>query len=271
MSYELIPAIMRPDSEPTGIRIRLITRGDDAGCSHSANRALVECCEQGVLRNVSVMVPGPAFNDAVRLFAGRDDVCLGLHATLSAEWEFPKWGPVLPHEKVPSLVEANGHFTTHPGLLRDRGVSAEEAIAEVQAQLDTARRHGLHISYLDEHMSVGLVTGLGERLAELCLREHLICAATIPWLPNPQSRPANFVEWWVEQLRHVTPGTYALVSHPVHNDEEMRAFYGRGMARGEIARRRDGIRRGLIDPSFRHVCRELGVEFIRYDDARIGT
>ena len=264
---------MRPDSTPTGTRILLVTRGDDAGCSRSANRALLECCELGVLRNVSVMVTAPAFNDAVRLFAGRDDVCLGLHATLNAEWEFPKWGPLLPRDKVPSLIDANGHFTTHPDVLRDRGFSADEAIAEVQAQLDAARRHGLHISYLDEHMLVGSVTGLGERLAELCLREHLICAAAIPWLPSPQTRPANLVEWWIEQLRHIPPGTYTLVSHPVHDDQETQAFYGRGrgMAREEIARRRDGVRRALIDPGFRQVCRELGVEFIRYDDARIGT
>lgn len=269
-SHALTKKTMRPDPKSTETRILLVTRGDDAGSSCSTNRALFECCEQGILHNVSFMVPAPAFKDAVRLFAGRDDVCLGLHATLSSEWEFPKWGPMLSREKVPSLVEADGYFTTHPGVLRDRGVSAEEAIAEVQAQLNTARRHGLRISYLDEHMCVGSVTGLGERLAELCLRENLVCAATVPWLPQWHSRPANLAEWWVEQLQNVTPGTYTLVSHPAYNDQEMSAFFRRGMAPGEIARRRDSNRRALIEPGFRQACLELGVEFIRYDDARIG-
>ncbi len=204
------------------------------------------------------------------MFAGRDDVCLGLHATLNSEWEFPKWGPVLPGRQVPSLIDAGGHFTLTPDALRSRGFSADEAIAEIQAQLDLARAHGLRVSYLDEHMSVGALTGLGERLAELCARERLVCAATVPWLPHPPSPPEDFGAWWVEQLRIVPSGTYALVTHPVYDDEEVRAFHGRGIGRGEMAGRRDRVRRSLADPEFHRACRDLGAEFIRYDD-RLST
>ena len=70
-------AVRRAEGIDGSHRIRLITRGDDAGSSLSANRALFDCCAHGVLRNVSFMVPAPAFADAVRLFADRDDVCHG--------------------------------------------------------------------------------------------------------------------------------------------------------------------------------------------------
>ena len=86
-------------------RIRLITRGDDAGSCEAANRAILEACERGVLRNVSVMVPGPAFEAAARLLADRPEICLGLHATLNAEWEEVRWGPVLPPDQETSEVE----------------------------------------------------------------------------------------------------------------------------------------------------------------------
>ncbi|HAA77607.1 TPA: hypothetical protein DCE37_21050 [Candidatus Latescibacteria bacterium] len=37
--------------------IRLITRGDDAGSNVTTNRAIRDACVNGVLRNVSLMVP----------------------------------------------------------------------------------------------------------------------------------------------------------------------------------------------------------------------
>ncbi len=259
----------RPACASAAHPIQLMVRGDDLGCSRSANLALFDCCAAGVLDNVSVMTPGPAFAHAVTLFAGRDDVCLGLHATLNSEWTTPKWGPLLPAHRVPSLVTAEGYFATTPDALRAVGFDADEAMAEVQAQLDTARRHGLRISYLDEHMSVGALTGLGERLAALCAREHLVCAASIPWLPSPKLPPGHLSEWWLHQLRQAPPGRYALVTHPVYDDEEMRAFHGRGHAPGEVASRRDRVRRALLDPAFRQACQDLGVEFARYDGAPI--
>jgi len=246
-------------------KIQLITRGDDGGSSRSANRALLQAVDEGVLRNVSLMVPGPAFADAAQLFAGRDDICFGLHVTLSSEWNHPKWGPLLASDKVPSLVEPDGSFTTAPNVLHDRGFSTEEALLEVAAQLRIARESGLHISYLDEHMGVSWI-GLRESFADLARREGLIDAFPIPSLPNERPPEMGLVEGLIEQLRHTPEGPYVFITHPMWDDEEAQSFCGSVSSPGAVARERDLDRRALIDPRLREFARDFGVHFARYDE-----
>ena len=107
----------------SGGGLRLLVRSDDAGSCASANAAIAEACDAGVVRNVSVMACGPALDEAAALFAGRDDIAAGLHVTLNAEWasDAACWKPVLPREQVPSLVDENGFFWRTPAQARERG------------------------------------------------------------------------------------------------------------------------------------------------------
>ena len=119
--------------------MKLIIRGDDAGGTVSANVAVEQCVRGGVLRNVSVMACGPAIDDAAARLTSYPDVCVGLHVTLSSEFVVPRYRPVLPPERVPSLVGPDGCFLPAPMDLHQRGFSLDDAVAEVVAQLSRAR------------------------------------------------------------------------------------------------------------------------------------
>jgi predicted glycoside hydrolase/deacetylase ChbG (UPF0249 family) len=54
---------------------------------------------------------------------------------------------------VPSLIEADGTFRRNAMAMFQAGVVFEEMLAEITAQLETARRAGLNIEYLDTHMA----------------------------------------------------------------------------------------------------------------------
>jgi hypothetical protein len=75
----------------TESRIRVVTRADDIGSYRSANRAAMDACDNGVLRNVSILVPAPHFDEAAEMFAPRKDLCVGLHACVTCEWENVRW------------------------------------------------------------------------------------------------------------------------------------------------------------------------------------
>lgn len=244
-------------------QIRLISRGDDAGSCESADLAILEACDRGILRNVSIMVPGPTFAHAVKLLKGRADLCLGLHVTLNAEWEAPKWGPVLPTSQVSSLVDENGFFLPSPGDLHHRGFDEEQAMAEITAQLNRAREAGLNIAYIDEHMGVCWIGGLRQRLTDLARREGLVNAANIPSLPSG-SRYSDWVMNFRDRLAQAKPGAYVLVNHPGGDCEDMRRFHKVGQTLGEVARERDAERRGLIDPRLPDILNEYGVELTQY-------
>lgn len=88
-------------------RIRLIVRGDDMGSCHTANEACLRCYQKGILRSVGVMVPAPWYPEAARMLRENPGLDVGVHLTLTSEWEGCKWGSV-PH--APSLCNRRGYF-----------------------------------------------------------------------------------------------------------------------------------------------------------------
>jgi len=157
----------------------LITRGDDLGSFPEANRALIDCHRTGILKNISIMAPCPAFSQGAELALTCPDLCLGLHLTISSEWESVRWGPVSDPADVPSLVDADGNFHAEPGVLMRQGFALDEILLEARAQLRKARAHGLPIRYLDEHMYFGWIHQPGgprvhDALARLAVEEGLL-------------------------------------------------------------------------------------------------
>jgi predicted glycoside hydrolase/deacetylase ChbG (UPF0249 family) len=227
---------------------RILFRADDAGCSEGAAVAIRKTVEEGVVRNVSVMAPGPALEAAARELADLgDEVAIGLHVTLNSEWETVRWGPVLPPEQVPSLVLEDGTFTRTPRHLAQREPDFDEAIAEVAAQLARLREVGFHVRYLDEHMMVGAQIGLADRLSEFARREGLVLAARIPWLPNGHLSDFETLGAAIDEAPG--EGPYVVVGHPLPDvDPIARTFTHDGMQPGEVLRERAQDRRVLTDP-----------------------
>ena len=249
-------------------RIRLITRADDAGTNATVNRAILEACREGIARNVSVMVTCPAAEEAAALLADVPGVCVGLHTTLNAEWDDVRWGPVLPPEQVPSLVDERGHFFASTRALHENRPSSEEVFAELQAQLDRARALGLDVRYADMHMGWGWVAaGLEPRFDQWCAREGILSHRPfnrrLPW-PGDEGDP---VEQVIGQLEAAEPGQYVLVAHPAYDTPEMRQLGHMGYPGERVATERDWQRRMFTDPRMLAYCRERGVTPIRYDEA----
>ena len=90
---------------------RLLIRCDDVGMSHTVNMAVRELLETGMPFSTSVMIACPWYLEAVEILKANPQIGVGIHLTLNSEWKDYKWGPVLGAAKVPSLVDANGHFS----------------------------------------------------------------------------------------------------------------------------------------------------------------
>lgn len=255
----------------------IVTRGDDAASFPGANAAMVDAARHGVLRNVGIMACCPAFDDAVARLRDLPGVALGLHITLNSEWDAPRFHPVLPRDRVPSLVEADGGFTREPRILQDRGASLDEAMDEIRAQLARLRAAGIRPAYIDEHMGVGWiggsqvpghgwVGGLRRRIARLAREEGLVDGLRVRGLAIPKDGP-DLVARWIAGLEALEPGTAALiVTHPGFDDADLRALRSPFHAEGAVAAERDGDRRAWSDPRLREAAARLNVRFVRYDE-----
>lgn len=243
--------------------VQLLARCDDAGGCESANKAIYECCTRGVARNVSLMANGAAIAQAAEMLKDLKHAAFGCHLTLNAEWERVRWGPVLPADKVPSLVEPDGTLTRTPMVLHERQANVEEMVVEAQAQLDLLRKLGFNISYIDEHMGVGWQNGLRDRLLRLAEREGLIHGDTIKYGPLAPSGPANDpVEKLIHSLKNSAAGVLKFVTHPGLDAPDMHLM---GEPDGRVAKERDRDRQILTDPRLVAFCRGP-VEPVRYTD-----
>lgn len=247
--------------------LRIVFRADDAGSCVSANMAIERVVREGPVRNVSVMACGPALEDAAQRLAGLD-VCIGLHVTLNAEWEAVKWGPTAPVEAVPTLLEpGSAHFTDAPQVLHARGFDLNEAVREVRAQLDALRRCGLAPAYIDEHMGVGWLPGLRERLELLAQEEGLLYASALALrgLCASYGDGRNILEGWVEALQDAPPGDYLVVAHPGLLRPDMEAFALSGQPRGEVAQERQMETNALLAPALKAALSQRCAQSTRYD------
>lgn len=260
-------------SLPQSSRIRLITRGDDLGCARSLNRAVKECYQNGILKNVSVLSASPYVEEAAKMLAGTKGICFGLHCDLTSEWDNVKWGPVAPREQVPSLVDAKGHlYQTNDGVRTN--AKADEALIELQAQLDKARKLGFDIRYADLHMlTVQLVPGLPEKFGEWCRKNRLIDTRQIGGRLNlprssPLSRkhPGDYVLDVMNALKSASDGEYLIVGHLAYDDPEIRNLGHPGYPGDSVAHNLNWERLAYVDPRIVKFVKENGVQPIRYDE-----
>ncbi len=144
----------------------LVIHADDLGMSHSKNVATFDAMKRGVATSASLMMPTPWMREAVEMSKANPELDIGVHLTLTAEWNNYKWGPLLGADSVPSLVTADGLFhASVPAFAEVANVAEVEA--EVRAQVDLALKLGVDVTYLDGHMGSLLAT---DEIAAMYLR-----------------------------------------------------------------------------------------------------
>src|SRR5262249_49320191 len=129
----------------------LIINADDFGMCHDENEATVAGLTSGLFTSATVLVTCPWFEEVVEFARNHPGADLGVHLTLTSEWERYKWGPVLGRGAVPSLVDERGYLwpDVPQGYAHDR---LDEIEAELRAQIDRALAAGIDVTHLDSHM-----------------------------------------------------------------------------------------------------------------------
>lgn len=130
----------------------LIIHADDLGLSHSENMASIYAMENGTVNSGSIMVPCPWFAEMAAYARSHPDADLGLHLTLTSEWELYKWGPLLPSDEVPSLINEQGFLYDNIGNFF-QNAKEQDIEKELRAQINRAIKFGIKPTHLDCHMA----------------------------------------------------------------------------------------------------------------------
>src|ERR1700748_3024296 len=135
---------------------QLLIRLDDIGMNHSVNMALQKMAETGFPISASVQFACPWYQEAVDILRKNPQIAVGVHLTLTSEWKYYRWGPVLGQTAVPSLVDSAGYFYQSTRAFASSGYKLDEVEKELSAQIERALRTGLTITYIDPHMGIAL-------------------------------------------------------------------------------------------------------------------
>jgi len=124
--------------------------------------------DEGVLTCGSLLVQPPWFQAAAELARKNPGWCIGIHLSLVGEWRGYNWRPVLPWDRVPSLVDKDGFLFKEPRELFKRNPKIEEIDAELRAQINLAKKRGVNVQYIDTHyMGMDDYSGLREVIQKI--------------------------------------------------------------------------------------------------------
>ena len=267
----------------------LIVHADDIGMAHSVNRATLEGLRAGVVNSGSIMVPCPWFPEIAAYVREHPGLDLGLHLTLTAEWNHYRWGPVLPADKVPTLLDSLG-FLYATAEEAARRMDPREAEAEIRAQVERAIAFGVQPTHLDSHMGTlfqtpelfaaylrvgrdykipvlvpgGLMRQQAPQLMALLTPEDIVIdhlAIATPMVPADE-----WEGFYARLIENLEPGVTEIIVHLAYDDAEMQAAtighpdYGAAWRQRDLAAVTSASLRRLLEQHHVHLItwREIG-------------
>ena len=129
----------------------IIIHTDDIGMCQASVDAFAEMVEFGLISSGAVMVPCPWFLEAAKYGRSHPQADIGVHLTLTSEWETYRWGPVSTRDPDSGLMDTQGCF--HKSA-EDVWAHADPsaAAAELEMQITRALAEGMTLTHIDTHM-----------------------------------------------------------------------------------------------------------------------
>jgi predicted glycoside hydrolase/deacetylase ChbG (UPF0249 family) len=248
--------------------VRLVVQGDDLGMCRAVNEGIALAATEGILTQTSAMAPTPWFGEGAAI-AKRIGLPVGLHVTLTCEWDYLRWGPLTPGASL------RGDDGTFHRTVADAAAKSDpaEAVAEALAQAARAEGAGLDLTYVDPHMGVSVPAAYEAVCARSDLRfmypgegvapAHEWASVVILSIGPVHDRTA----WFAEQLEQLAPGTHMVMAHPGVAGPELQALTDRGSESSvwaETFRKRD--LEALCAPEVRAVVERRGIELAAVRD-----
>ena len=262
----------------------LILHADDLGFAHSADAASFDALDKGVISSASIMVPTPWITEVAAYARAHPDADLGLHLTLTAEWETYRWGSVESKDKVPSLLDPDGTFPNNDSVVAVRA-KLEEIELELRAQIQRAMALGIRPTHLDSHMGSLFTTPAllatyvkiahEYHLPFLALRTNPFGGPPMPLAPNDipldaliqefqEGTPEKWKEFYLNAIANLKPGLTEIIVHLGHDDAELQAVTVNHAPWGSAWRQRDYD--VVNSPEFKKALQDNKVILIKWRD-----
>lgn len=264
----------------------LILNADDFGMCHDQNEGVIRGLKEGLFTSSTILVTCPWFEEAAEFARNNPNADLGVHLTLTAEWDRYKWGPVLGPRAVPSLVDERGYLWQTVAQVYEHA-RLDQAEAELREQIEKAFAAGIDATHLDSHMgTLQLRADYHEIYARLAteyrlpirlasrrrlgregmgaILDQLDAAGVVTPDHLVFYGPPSVAEtetYWTNLLRTLKPGVTEILCHPAIARDELRTC-----ARDAMQREADF--RYFTSDQTRQLIKDEGVEMVGFRELR---
>ena len=270
---------------PAAARL-VIVHADDLGMSHSINEASIKAFSSGLVNSGSIMMPCSWVPEIAAYARANPQADLGLHLTLTSEWQKYRWRPLLAGGSVQSLLDADGYLYLTESEAASH-LNVVEAEKEIRAQIERANKLGIRPTHLDSHMGTLYQTKelfeMFVRVArenKLPIRVAKDMAGQMPFLSQilkpedilidntisiePSVTAEGWANFYIEGLKKLNPGVTEIVIHLAYDDAEMKAVTFEHPNWGAAWRQRDFD--FFTSNAFRKLLEENHIKLITYRD-----
>ena len=225
----------------------LIIHADDMGLAHSVNSACIKAFNNKGITSGSIMVPCPWASEITAYVKEHPGLDVGIHLTLTSEWDLYKWGGISPSDQIQSLLDKNNYFYPSVEELGKvaKGVEAEK---ELRAQIDKAIASGVQPTHLDTHMGSVLANPelikIYLNLSDAYHLPILFPRAYLSWFQpdmaksmeskfflldnlfmlEPKMISGRWIDAYKKGLEAMKPGLNEMIVHLAFDNEEMQAI-----------------------------------------------
>lgn len=250
--------------------IELVVQADDLGMCHAVNEGIVRAFDGGIVTQAAIMAPCPWLDEGVML-ARRYGMPIGLHCTLTSEWDHLRWRPLTGGA---SLVGRDGtmHRTVGDALA---GIDPQEAFVEVRAQAERVTAAGVRLICCDNHMGPICPEAFQRLCAELgvpflypVVDPHVAFTSSVMMSPfeGNETYPDKKA-WLLNHIARLTPGRHFLCTHPAVPGDEIRSLVGPAAGNADWAERfRKSDLDVLTDPDVRSAIDARGIALVSVAD-----
>jgi predicted glycoside hydrolase/deacetylase ChbG (UPF0249 family) len=130
----------------------VIVHTDDIGMCNASVQAFIELTELRAISSAATMVPCSWFPKVAAYCRRHKDVDMGVHLTLTSEWETYRWSPISTTAVESGIIDPEGYFYRRSEDVQQNG-NVNAVQAELTAQVERAKAAGIDITHLDTHMT----------------------------------------------------------------------------------------------------------------------
>lgn len=129
----------------------VIIHTDDIGMCQASVDAFSEMVDFGLISSGAVMVPCPWFLQTAAFATAQPKADLGVHLTLTSEWDTYRWGPISTRDPSSGLMDEQGFFHKTSEAVWEKA-EPQAVLKELEAQISRALAEGISLTHIDTHM-----------------------------------------------------------------------------------------------------------------------